>query len=92
MSVHRKRLLLRSASETVIHRLLGSIVRYAPNAVIFDDPNFLPLVFHRKADKTEFNAPNLGFVNTFFAKYHHDHVAFKKRISHAVRLTRRVTD
>ena len=69
------------------HSILpGPIVRYSPDGLIVNDPTLIPVIYHMKADKTDFNAANFGSVTTFTLKSHKDHIASKKRINHAVRL------
>lgn len=61
-------------------------MRYSPWGLIVRDATLIPAIYHMKADKTDFNAANFGSVTTFTLKSHKDHVASKKRISHAVSL------
>lgn len=61
-------------------------MRYSPNKVIFDDASLLPAVFHMKADKTDFTAPNFGNISVFNLHSHVDHRNAKRRIAHAVRI------
>ncbi|KAA8900648.1 cytochrome P450 monooxygenase [Sphaerosporella brunnea] len=79
-----------SGGEHLIHRGLhekyGPVVRFGPNELIVNDPYMLPLIYHRKADKTEVYAPNFGIETVFTWLRHQDHVAAKRRIAHAYSL------
>ncbi|RAK91925.1 cytochrome P450 monooxygenase [Aspergillus costaricaensis CBS 115574] len=66
-----------------MHKKYGPIVRVAPNLLAFSDPLLLPVVYHRRADKTEFYSTGiLGDIPPPFQTLkHEDHAAKRKRIA-----------
>lgn len=66
---------------------LGPIVRYSPNGIIFSDPNMLAVAYGRRADKSDFFAPNFDTHSTFTRKYYEEHVPSKKAIAEAASRT-----
>ncbi|GAO17428.1 uncharacterized protein UV8b_16027 [Ustilaginoidea virens] len=66
-----------------LHEEYGPVVRYSPNGLIFENPQFLHVAYGRRADKSDFFAPNFDTHSTFTRKYHEEHVASKKAIATA---------
>lgn len=59
-------------------------MRYSPNGIIFNDPEMLAIAYGRRADKSDFFAPNFDTHSTFTRKYYEEHVPSKKTIAEAV--------
>lgn len=59
-------------------------MRYSPNGLIVNDPALLPVIYNRRANKTDFYAPVFDTHSTFTRKDYREHVASRKAISHAV--------
>ena len=53
---------------------------------MINEPRFLPVIYHRRADKTGFYNPNFGVVSLFSSLKHEDHVVAKRRIASSVGL------
>lgn len=51
---------------------------------MINQPKYLPVIYHRRADKTGFYNPNFGVVSLFSSLKHEDHVVVKRRIASAV--------
>lgn len=62
----------------------GPIVRCGPNHLTFNDPDMVPIVYHRKANKTDFHQEFSCPAAVFNQKNHVDHAATKRRFGHAV--------
>ncbi|CZT46424.1 uncharacterized protein RSE6_06850 [Rhynchosporium secalis] len=50
---------------------------------MINKPHFLPTIYHRTADKTEFYNPNFGTISLFSTLKHEDHVVIKRRLGAA---------
>ena len=70
---------------------LGPIVRYSPNGLIVNDPALLPVIYNRRANKTDFYAPVFDTHSTFTRKDYRQHVASRKSISYAVWFMKKIT-
>ncbi|OQD60731.1 hypothetical protein PENPOL_c021G03699 [Penicillium polonicum] len=66
-----------------LHEKYGPIVRYSPNGLIFNDAELLSIAYGRRADKSDFFAPNFDTHSTFTRKFYEEHVASKKTIATA---------
>ncbi|KAK6810713.1 hypothetical protein RU639_013508 [Aspergillus parasiticus] len=64
-----------------LHKKYGPIVRYSPNGLIVNDPALLPVIYNRRANKTDFYAPVFDTHSTFTRKDYREHVASRKAIS-----------
>ena len=67
----------------------GPIVRVAPNLLAFSDPHFLPVVYHRRVDKTDFYSTSIlgDLAPPFQTLKHEDHAAKRKRIAPSFSMT-----
>ncbi|PQE28626.1 cytochrome P450 monooxygenase protein [Rutstroemia sp. NJR-2017a BBW] len=50
---------------------------------MINKPDFLPTIYHRTADKTQFYNPNFGTISLFSTLKHEDHVVIKRRLGAA---------
>ncbi|KAE8316432.1 cytochrome P450 [Aspergillus transmontanensis] len=66
---------------------VSPIVRYSPNGLIVNDPALLPVIYNRRANKTDFYAPVFDTHSTFTRKGYREHVASRKAISQAYSVT-----
>lgn len=68
------------------HEKYGPVIRVAPNLLVFNDPELLPVVYHRYADKTDFYSPGiLGRVTPPFQTLDHkEHALKRKRVAPSV--------
>ncbi|RPA85284.1 putative cytochrome P450 monooxygenase [Ascobolus immersus RN42] len=75
--------------ELELHKKYGPIVRYKPNLVLVDDPNYLPVIYHKHVDKTAFQkASGLGFSSAVVSALpHKEHAALKKRVAPSFTMT-----
>ena len=64
-------------------------MRVAPNLLAFDDPKLLPLVYHRRVDKTDFYSTGiLGEIPPPFQTLkHEEHAAKRKRVAPSFSMT-----
>lgn len=63
------------------HGWLGRLVRLTPNMVSFSDPEMLPLIYHRHADKPNFYGSWMfGDTAAHFQSLSHQSHALKKKI------------
>lgn len=63
---------------------IGPVVRCGPNHLSINEPEWIPIVYHRKADKTDFHQEFSCPTATFNRKDHVDHSAAKRRFSFVV--------
>ncbi|KAI4193810.1 MAG: hypothetical protein LQ350_008136 [Teloschistes chrysophthalmus] len=66
-----------------LHEKYGPVVRCGPNHLSINEPEWIPIVYHRKADKTGFHQEFSCPTATFNRKDHVDHAAAKRRFSFA---------
>ncbi|KAF2422736.1 cytochrome P450 [Tothia fuscella] len=71
----------------MLHNKYGPIVRFGPNSLMVNKPEFLPTIYHRTADKTEFYNPNFGTISLFSTLKHENHVIIKRRLGAAYALS-----
>ncbi|RAK71705.1 cytochrome P450 [Aspergillus fijiensis CBS 313.89] len=71
------------------HQKYGSIVRAAPNLLAVDDPMLLPLIYHRRVDKTDvYTVGVLGEIAPPFQTLkHEEHAIKRKRVAASFTLT-----
>ncbi|KAL8660628.1 MAG: hypothetical protein Q9202_006373 [Teloschistes flavicans] len=67
-----------------LHQKYGPVVRCGPNHLSINEPEWIPIVYHRKADKTDFHQEFSCPTATFNRKDHVDHTAAKRRFSFVV--------
>ncbi|KAE8351271.1 cytochrome P450 [Aspergillus coremiiformis] len=61
----------------------GSQPLPGPNGLIISDPKLLPVIYNRRANKTDFYAPIFDTHSTFTRKDYREHVASRKSIGYA---------
>ncbi|KAF8456860.1 cytochrome P450 monooxygenase [Kalaharituber pfeilii] len=68
------------------HKKYGPIVRIAPNLLVVSDPRMLPVIYQRKADKTDFYITGTlgkGPESVFNVRAHQEHYHVRKRLAAA---------
>ncbi|KAF8427288.1 putative cytochrome P450 monooxygenase [Tirmania nivea] len=76
-------------TEFDFHKKYGPVVRIAPNLLLVSDPKMLPVIYQRKADKTDFYITGTlgkGAESVFNTRAHHDHYRLRKKLAGAYHL------
>jgi hypothetical protein len=71
------------------HQKYGPVVRAAPNLLAVSDPLLLPVIYHRRANKTDVYTPGvLGHLAPPFQTLEHsEHAMKRKRVASSVRVS-----
>ena len=66
--------------------ITGPFVRLGPNLLSFNDPELLPTIYHRQAEKTRFYSTGLAgeFAPLLQIQSHHEHSLKLKSVSYVV--------